>query len=483
VTRATLDALGSQIDGTLELIIDDLTEGGKITAPAIVVSGTPRCACPGLRADKAAVYLVPIADRRFLLKKKPIDRGYNVLSSDGSDYLTESKDGGSDWTWQTMVDDIVDTHLGLPTMTLPYTPDGTPEDFAFYGMSAWDALNAVMTTLSCSVVYDLEEDTFSVVEVGAEDGRRDWDADPVPVTFARVSAKARVRFTRVPAPDDGSSPYYTIDKDPPASAGTTATGTVEWLEGGMDALGATGTPTNDAALQTRATEVASKYYQSLLTGTDPLLRRYAGIRTAAGLRPGRRVQAIVWQDLGQGWLTEVYRGPVGRPQRPALPVSPLTASGEVELIRLQAGVIGNTDTGGADTEVTLNGVPVIAYFGWVQESGEIVGPGGPPPDDFTQPCWLVPYYQEAVFGSLPNTSLSAGRAYPGKYTGESATGEIDLRDDGDFGFGDSNMTCLDVEDPDANCQTLSLPVYWFTLAPIAGICDEDGPIWGGMGVG
>jgi hypothetical protein len=139
--------------------------------------------------------------------------------------------------------------------------------------------------------------------------------------------------------------------------------------------------------------------------------------------------------------------------------SPASTGGDVELIRTYAGYLGTQDP---PQEYATNGAGIYAYLGDIQDyalAGIVL-----PPDSGTM-VWLIPYYQENIWGSLPNTTLEAGRAYPGKYTGFDFTGVLN---DGGEGSEDISYT---------------LPAYWFTMRGIAGICDDEGPVWSGLGVG
>jgi hypothetical protein len=328
--RRDLDAL--DLNAAHTLVFDDGVQRAEFKL--ISVAAPPKCVTPGLRGDLPAHYAVEVCDRRARLATVPVDKGYNFKpASGGTDYLTESTDGGTPWTWATMAADL-ESALGINAGVFPFTPAGTPEQFTFYSSFAWAALNTVAAAMGMVVIYNPFTDAFSYVELGAADAAltaalaavdnvRLWDVDPKLPTLCRVPAKVRVRFPRLPAPADGSPPWYSIEKSPPGSVTTPlVTGSVEWVDGDMDALGATGTPTNDTDLQTRATEVAAKFYQSRLTGTDPLLRRYAGVQKAAGLLPGKRVHAVAWLDVGGGMVTEVYRGPL-----PPRPLAVLSATG------------------------------------------------------------------------------------------------------------------------------------------------------------
>ena len=52
---------------------------------------------------------------------------------------------------------------------LPFTPDGTPEGFSYYGSCAYDALNEVLDRLSCALQFDPLTDAFSIGQMSGTD--------------------------------------------------------------------------------------------------------------------------------------------------------------------------------------------------------------------------------------------------------------------------------------------------------------------------
>src|SRR5262245_23924645 len=132
-----------------------------------------QCLTPGAADDTKSAYLCELADRRHLYTTIPIDKAYNVRSCPGSaTYYSATLNSGTPWTWQTLVTDIWNT-LGTSRLggnsTLPFTPDGTPEGFDFYGGYALFALGAVLERLGCALAYDSIADSFSIVRVAATD--------------------------------------------------------------------------------------------------------------------------------------------------------------------------------------------------------------------------------------------------------------------------------------------------------------------------
>lgn len=311
LSRASLNALGD-LNAVKTLVFDD--SRNKVTLQKISVTNCT-CVTPGVRSDKYAAYAVSIADRRIQLKLVPAGTNYNVRDSSGTGYQTNSLNAGVAWTWQQMVDELTG-FLGIGSLTLPYAPDGVPENYEFWNAYAWDSLNLIVGRLGCAVSYNAFTDTFAIVEVGATDAAhvqavadidkfRVWDTDPLALPAATLPASVNVVYPIFPPPTDGSTPYDLTT----VSLATTSpyTGTIVYIHGDL------GSPvTAGQNFATRAAERAAKFYQAYSDGViNPLQRVYAGVQTSAGLFPGKRVKGIAWYDFGSaegGLKTEVYRG-------------------------------------------------------------------------------------------------------------------------------------------------------------------------------
>ena len=292
-----------------------------------------------LRTDNNALRLVRAVDKRVLLQLSSIAKQYNVRipapsTTTGSGlYYDASLDSGSTaWTWQTMLDDIWDklptAFAGATGPTLPSTPDGTPENFRFIGVSAWDALFVVLDHLGMSVAYDPIADTFSYVDLGvfqtglvdakaALAGRLIYDFNPDPVIADAQPETIRVFFWRrelyqgiekdtVDTDNWEMMPY--ISKDV-ASAASSIAGTVlpvwDTLPATIDAAGSTD---NDTALDDRADYIASAVELRLGNAHSRQRYLYAGIATT--IRPGEEVREVRWRDYGDGHgpITEILQG-------------------------------------------------------------------------------------------------------------------------------------------------------------------------------
>lgn len=322
----TLGAVGNVGAGDLskefDLVIDDGTTDGKKTLKKINVTRT-ECLTPGLRDDKNGLHVVSIADKRARLKKIA-NAAYNLRNCDGGGYQSETTNGGTAWTWQQMVNDLADKMQSGLTLTLPYTPDGKPEQFDFYTVPALRAISIVADRLGCGLYYNSIADTFAIVEIGAadtthvtainalDDGRT-FDAEQTGLR-APVPRRVRVLFPILPPPTDGTTPWESLDEDCPQyepPADTTKPlrdkcwpDSVQLLNGDMCDPALSG-----QSETARAMEKRDKFYQAWIdSAIYPLLRVYSGLQWRDGILPGKRVKAISWYDRGDGCKTEVYRG-------------------------------------------------------------------------------------------------------------------------------------------------------------------------------
>lgn len=317
---------------------------------------------PAADADDDAVLWVRASDRRLHLARKATDRRFNLRDAAGV-RLSGTTNGGTDWTWLAAVKTLWETDLGLPTLiALPFAPDGVPEGFDFSGGHAWAALHELLRRLACTTVFDPATGLFTIKRIGEADAAavaeiawhapvRVWDARAVGLADATDPPRAwkpekvRVRFGRRPGPADGGSPVYLVEV---ATTGTgSVAGTTVTIDDDLPAMGATGTPSNSAALATRAAERATDWERRRGTGEPPRLSAYRGLRpdlrTALGT-PG--VQAWAVADRGAGAVTELASEPGPEWARP---VSPASGGTGVVTIRADADNAGTAWTQGTVT--------------------------------------------------------------------------------------------------------------------------------------
>lgn len=306
--KSALDALGGAADRDL---VFSGTDAAHIVTLKSLTPVARECVTPGAEADSGSVYLLEVADRRHHLARKPTDRAFNVTKADGSGSFTNTLNSGTAWTWQQAVDALAgDAGLTTP-LTLPFTPDGAPANLVYWGHpSALEALCDLLDRLACALCYDPTTDAFSVARLGssatsnlatvdtAAGGYRLWDGYSAQYDRAAVPETVRVRFMRRPVDrTTGATPYYTVDVATGVSYAVA--GTKVQIDDDMSAKGATGTPTNSAALATRAAERAADWVRKQRYYDGPILRAWRDfIPTAAGLG-GNAVRRVVFDDRAQ----------------------------------------------------------------------------------------------------------------------------------------------------------------------------------------
>lgn len=320
---ADLDALGTAASHALKF--SGTTAANSYTLKQITILGA-KCLSPGAEGDAAAVFLAEIADRRHHLLMVPIDAAYNVTAADGSGYLAGTLNAGVAYTWQQVIDALA-TACGLPAgqFALPFAPDSAPENLTYWGGSAWAALCDVLDRLACSPKFDPAADTFSVVRLGTDTAaadaalaalapRRTWDGYHVDPARAWRPEKVRTRFLRRPRPTGGTSPYYTVDTTLAAAPGVVA-GTFVQLDDDLAALGATGVPSNAAALATRAAERAADWLRRRQFFASPLTEVYRDfLPEVPGGVLGPCVGEVGFDDRGGPMRTEVRADDRGGPE-------------------------------------------------------------------------------------------------------------------------------------------------------------------------
>lgn len=339
--RASIDSLSS-INDLHDLVFSNQNVAGSdaavrsVTLKNLVVVHA-EAVSPGASGGSDTPYLVELADRRRLYRNIPINAAYNVRQAPGnSSFHSGTLTGGSQWTWTQMVQNIWEA-IGTSKLGayagLPFSPDGSPENFIFYGASAWDSLGIVLARLACALKLDPITDAFTIVRLGATDATataaldthdsdhtKIWDDYPLESVRARIPAQVRVHFPKQPQ-TPGSSPWYTVDQsDPTADAVTTGqeSSTKALLYDDLPALyNASGVIQNAAALTTRATDRVTDYYRNLWQGQGRLHRIYGNSFGEAGLRPASIILGTSWEDRGAGYKTEVIRGPRPAPFKSA----------------------------------------------------------------------------------------------------------------------------------------------------------------------
>lgn len=331
LSRAAGDALDANI-------LHDLRwqhENGLTTWQNYVLMRAVLC---GMDGDGKAPYICEFRDKRQVLRLSAIDKEYHVrrTSRDGDTgstdlYYSDTRNAGSDWTWQTMFNDVwgnLPSAIRGTAPTLAYTPVREPENFQFHG-SAWDAVGEILEATHSRLAYDPIADAFTVVRIGAEQTnltsqlsaltrRKMLDRTPrTDLNLAIAPEKIRFYFPKRPETETLLAettaggmlvdPYHTIEK---ATSLTGAqAGTIQaYLTRFSAELDADGSTINNAsALDTLADELLTKIKERYDRGTERGFTRYSGIVTTVLV--GSEIHSVTWRDHGDslGCVTELRR--------------------------------------------------------------------------------------------------------------------------------------------------------------------------------
>lgn len=343
LSYASLKTLKGDADHTLTFEDD----AGKVELKRITVTRA-ECVVPAAADDDGRIYFVELADRRFHLLRRPINRSFNAVSKGGTspEYHSATTNGGSPWTWQQLVTELW-TLCGLSgTPTLPATPHGTPQEFTFWGgvpnrfgraANCWDALCDVLDRLALVPDYDPVADTFSVVAAGGTNSveaaakskldRADvsWDAAPYDGDRGRRPEKLRVVF-RYPSAAAGSPPYHTTDVTLPTAAGVVA-GTVVTL---VDDLIVDDPAAQASEITARAAARKDEWLRKFTTRDVRVVRVFRDVRPEVVTVVGGTATRAVFEDRGLGIRSELLSGPDSALEnwRPEAAAAAAAAAGE-----------------------------------------------------------------------------------------------------------------------------------------------------------
>lgn len=349
------------------------TSGAGVTLKELVCVPPFTCLTPGREDDPAAVYLVPIADKRHLAKMGtwmfPGRMMFNVRALSVADeataaprteatYYKDTTNSGTDWTWATAAQalwaDII-TILGTkPTNSsanvwpawpgLAATPSGKPEDLDYRGWGAWDALCDLLARIGQEPVYNLFTDTLSIVQTGAADadltaklatkasatkGEQAYDAAPVMANLGLVPAGVWVWFRRrrqyLGTEKLASSNALDNDyvRDPysvfvsAASLGYTVTGAVTGAAANLKSeftvrMQPVGYNVAEVVVPADVTEAATRANEI----ANDYYRNIIGVtpehyvfREPIDFTPGSACERVAWSSVGSACRTEIFRRP------------------------------------------------------------------------------------------------------------------------------------------------------------------------------
>lgn len=293
-----------------------------------------QCVTTGIIDAKESLYLVELTDARSILCNKwfkfPINAQYNMRSpAYPQSYYSGSLNSGIAWTWSTMLSSIWTSMSLLSSFPgLPVIPTGTPENYDFTGVSAWDALCEMLRHLGLMIACDLTSSSpFTIVSDGADDAvftakqtlynnRLEEDLAWLDVGSGRVP-KTVVVYFRYRTEQYGqeetvrgdslqlvSNQLYSISV---ATAFTLATG-IHFLHDDFtirrDYDGVTNT--NDVATAAIIAVERVQQYMDIVYNrtTGNMTQVYAG---ALPFTTGSQVDSVCWQQTKTGWRTTIAR--------------------------------------------------------------------------------------------------------------------------------------------------------------------------------
>ncbi len=322
-------------------------EGGSTTVASKLMIVRASSMLLALAGTGEVTYLVELQDKRRVLVSRSggSGPGYNVRipappatdEGDATLFYTESINGSELWTWQTMLDNIwakgpASASGGDAAPTLPYSPNGDPENFRFIGITGWDAIHVVLDTIGCTTAYDPLTDTITYVRLGVTQdglagakteaaGNLIYDYDPIGVSnLAEMPALVNVYFTR--------RYLHGVEKDTPRTSNWEMENPKVYSEstaaiGGTGGVGAMvvyaadifahydadGTHTNSAEITQRGREIRRNIVNAILTANRRERKMYSGILTS--MLPGGELKETIWRDYGdgQGLVTEIINSP------------------------------------------------------------------------------------------------------------------------------------------------------------------------------
>ena len=222
-TLSSLSKTSTSLTATFRLrddggaIIQQAVVAGLMLVPPAVGLTTQHSysgATPSAKGDTA--YLVHVADIRARKWRKS-DRKFNVrcpptvTSGTVQTYYADSRNAGSDWTWETAFDVLVTDCTDLTATNLPWTPGHKPENRLYVGIRSIDALNQYLESIGCRLARNWSTGAFTVVRLGATDAAyttlRDanwtgtnfviFDEDPQTWDHGRVPSQVTVYFSKV----------------------------------------------------------------------------------------------------------------------------------------------------------------------------------------------------------------------------------------------------------------------------------------------
>ena len=298
---------------------------------AVAVSGTQS-------SQSLDCYLVELRDKRELCKWTTLNTSYNVRTPDWADtagYYEATLDGGTPWTWSSMIEDIWGNISGLGgalTTTLMEIPVIDPENFVFPGVSALEAIEHICKHTNNHLVLK-RDGTFHIIAQGDSDVANTTlltthatkalnPSSPKYNNGVRVPQTVKVYFPHLnPAfqnetndVNTGTDKYYVRPVHVETVLATTVVPGINVLAGGIatihDSLPAlyneAGTLQNGTDLADQAEKRALEFVNGLRQLAAP---RDDIFHAAIPFELGAAIPRIHWYDFGDGIRTEAMSTP------------------------------------------------------------------------------------------------------------------------------------------------------------------------------
>lgn len=281
-----------------------------------------KCVTPGYEKDPYSVYAVELADWRYFALQKMVAKAYNVLKAPGGEWIDETLNGASPWTWDELGEDLWDeldrdeSWPGWPSdPDQPDFPEGTPNSWHFWQVPAIVAFDAVAARLGCALRWNPYTDVLDIVQLGAEDSAFDesvnalkqqdrrWDEYWFEPAKARTPETIRVLFRNLVCPATGE-PWTANDQDFPdddyfnQSEGNTVALVIDDLVANS----------NGAAQTSRAEERVADYARMVKNWWTRLHRHYRGLCGPGDTFLGSKCGTLTLEDTGAGVMTIIDSG-------------------------------------------------------------------------------------------------------------------------------------------------------------------------------
>ncbi len=341
LTRQKLDAV-EKITGTHKLTWTQFNEGepSQPTPPKILeFSGLYLVASERLTAgddeDPNALFLVELADARLLCARKS-DSGSihaNIRSyAQDTDYLTDTEG----YTWESLITELWNACELLGSVpSLPFTPDGLPENTRFIGVNAYEALSAVLDQLDCALCHNPLAGTYSIVQLGATQeisipgSQLKWSGEPRTYDKAECAQTVRVyfhtHFQSYGQEADTGLANWSVDQSydhiDVATGIEGAQGIVSFWDDLPRLIGEDNLEANTSAMNTRATARKDRYVTRWTVKNEHKI----AIGLHPDILPGGKVRAVIWRNYDDGKTNRLGGTVTEYVSRPQL-VTGMTAS-------------------------------------------------------------------------------------------------------------------------------------------------------------